>query len=583
MNVRDNFRNSVFKNTTADFKNSVLYTFQTVFHKSAYSYCCCPCAFDHEFFLYLEDGQINDEIYRRTETSVVNGRCPHVNQVPKEWLEDSWVSNAHIAVAADNREIDPVLLHMAQDFETGIFNLKLSNVVLAKYKTIAARYFWLFHVQNYHVNFFLDPGFKIHDKLVCRRNYEHPDHITVKYSSYLDHCIQAKNEARISHVLRNTFYTKSQFKQAMHFTMKENLNELQKVFLDRIKTGESEMIEDFVCSAVMYNQTDILSTVLDMADTNCKTKQKDNEGAQRLNFGRDLLKKVSKLCIILNKQSCIGILTDKNVLQESNLSNKDEISELLFSLRRYCTDFRDEIVAALKIRTNVKEECRNYLDRNLISIAQIPHVIKGVLALAGDITDGVQPENSLLLRILQRLNMYNSDVRETIKLLIDVNPDMSLQHNVIQLAIAQDEFMYKTMQSSGSMNAVSISVTGTYKTDAKEHGLFGYDEEDFALNFAAPFLLECGLPFERSFLEDTVSKNLHSAEINYIQVYVDNPKSLKVSCRDTLRKNFKGLKLHKFLENTRCPQKIKDFILMEYILKPTVFQGSSQYFYQNRY
>ena len=25
------------------------FAFKTVFYKSAYSYCCCPCGFEHEF------------------------------------------------------------------------------------------------------------------------------------------------------------------------------------------------------------------------------------------------------------------------------------------------------------------------------------------------------------------------------------------------------------------------------------------------------------------------------------------------------------------------------------------------------
>ena len=70
------------------------------------------------------------------------------------------------------------------------------------------------------------------------------------------------------------------------------------------------------------------------------------------------------------------------------------------------------------------------------------------------------------------------------------------------------------------MKSLSANATGTYETDAKEHGLFGYDECDFALKFEAPFLLECGLhvPVERSNLEEAIFNNLHSVEINYIQM-----------------------------------------------------------------
>ena len=141
--------------------------------------------------------------------------------------------------------------------------------------------------------------------------------------------------------------------------------------------------------------------------------------------------------------------------------------------------------------------------------------------------------------------------------------------------------MHKTEKNTHSMGAGSNE--GTYITDAKQHGLFGYDDCAFALNFAAPFFMECGFPVSRSVLEDSVFKNLHPAEINYMQTYLDNTKPLKVACRHALRQKFKGLKIKQFLEKSNCPQKMQDFILMKSLLIPIVFKGSAPYLYPNRY
>ena len=296
----------------------------------------------------------------------------------------------------------------------------------------------------------------------------------------------------------------------------------------------------------------------------------------------DYIQRVSKLCTVLNRNSCKEVLANKGVLHEVILSNKYQIAELLFLLKMYYDDFRDEIVPALEKLANIQEGSRNYLDRNLISIAKTPHVVKEILALGVDANGDAPAENSLFLRILQRLNMYNSNVRETTKLLIGANPDLNLQHGVVELAISQDEFMHKTEKNTQSMGAGSNDLLGTYITDAKQHGLFGYDDCAFALNFAAPFFMECGFPVSRSVLEDSVFKNLHPDEINYIQTYLDNPKPLKAACRDALRQKFKGLKIKQFLEKSNCPQKLQDFILMKSLLIPIVFQGSAPYLYPNR-
>ena len=253
----------------------------------------------------------------------------------------------------------------------------------------------------------------------------------------------------------------------------------------------------------------------------------------------------------------------------------------------YDDDIRDEIVAALRQIPNVQEECRNYLDRNLISIAKTPHVVEKLLALGVDTDDDyvhVPAENSLFLRMLQHFNLYNHNVRETAKLLMSANPDLDQQHGVVELAIVQDELMYKTEHlNSSDRDARMTDITGSYQSDANEHGICGYDNCAFALNFVAPFFLECGFPVSRRALEESVFKNLHPAEINYIQTYLDNPKPLKVACRDAMRQNFKCLKIRKFLEASNCPKTIQDFILMKHLLQPTVFQGSVPYLHPCRF
>ena len=76
------------------------YSFKTVFHKSAYSYCCCPCAFDHEYVGYLsDDGTVNDNLLDRVISNVMNGQCPHVTDVPEMYTKETRIGAIHIVAA----------------------------------------------------------------------------------------------------------------------------------------------------------------------------------------------------------------------------------------------------------------------------------------------------------------------------------------------------------------------------------------------------------------------------------------------------------------------------------------------------
>ena len=109
---------------------------------------------------------------------------------------------------------------------------------------------------------------------------------------------------------------------------------------------------------------------------------------------------------------------------------------------------------------------------------------------------------------------------------------------------------------------------GNYRMDAREHGLFEDNDQDgFVYNFMGPFLIECGFPFTSSLLRRCLDKQLHSTELDYLQQCLVSPRRLTLSCRDSLRKHFKGHKIHKYLDITECPQSVKDFILITRLLE----------------
>ena len=69
---------------------------------------------------------------------------------------------------------------------------------------------------------------------------------------------------------------------------------------------------------------------------------------------------------------------------------------------------------------------------------------------------------------------------------------------------------------------------------------------------------------KRNLLQNAIGEgNLHEAELEYFQKYLDELRSLILRWRDVLRHHFVGRKLHTFPETQALPNKMKDFILIK--------------------
>ena len=76
------------------------FPFQTVFCISGYSYQCCSCAYEHEFVDYISDnGQIDDEMFCKITKCIADGKCPHVDEAPKDHLTETKIYGIHLATA----------------------------------------------------------------------------------------------------------------------------------------------------------------------------------------------------------------------------------------------------------------------------------------------------------------------------------------------------------------------------------------------------------------------------------------------------------------------------------------------------
>ena len=556
MEGKSDFRKCFGMGNRSDLNFRTLFAFKTVFSKCSYSYRCCPCAFEHEFFLYIgEDGRVvDDEIYRRIERSIADGRCSHVRHVDDESLRETSVFGAHVAAILGSD-------HAAHQLVSGIFELSPNDIACVKQKYMKAKTYQILYSHAFHGQIY--DVFSTFEKLLCHKFDKNGNQMiavsTISYSKLFFH---PRDSAKLDHILSCLLYKQEHIEQTICHALKNNLTDLQGTLVEHIRiraeqTERTRIICYFIRSAILYDCPEILRIVIEK-------ELKDNAHTRTINarteFAPENFQTLSIICEILNRHACKEVFATHGFAHDGNVSVTYRISELFHLLKIFYSDFKDELVATLKQVPKIEEKSGTYLDRNIDFVAEATQVVSEILALGADI-DGI---NNLFSRILQHFNLNNRKVRETAKVLLSANPDLSQQQGVVELALSQDELLYKKERAATHTTAL----INTYNCDAKEHGQFGYNGNDLALNFAAPFLLECGFPVSRIALEDAVFKNLHPAEIKYIQAYLDSPKPLVLACRNTLRNNFRGKKLWEFLKTTRCPQKIQDIILMKSLLQP---------------
>ena len=268
-------------------------------------------------------------------------------------------------------------------------------------------------------------------------------------------------------------------------------------------------------------------------------------------------------CTLLKRPNCKDVLSKYGVFQQEELPANDQTSQLLSLLEHFHEDFKDEIVTALKLIPNIKETAINYLHLYADSNAEKPHVVKTIIELGVYEDNAKSASDTIKLCDLESISVYDNSARDNIKLVLSKNPDLRLIEEKLQSAIMKDADLPNWENSRPCPRE--------YQMDAVEHGIFGFDHvqdtNNFALNFIVPFLMECGLPVERKTLLKALEEPLHPAEVAYMKDYLCKPKMLTVACRETLRKHFKGCSLHHFLENSGCPQKLKDIVLLKQLLQ----------------
>ena len=151
--------------------------------------------------------------------------------------------------------------------------------------------------------------------------------------------------------------------------------------------------------------------------------------------------------------------------------------------------------------------------------------------------------------------------RRVLEALLYANPDVMLNKDSLVLGLKVNERFH-----SGAPQ-MHWFTPARFLLDGKQHGICGHDV--LALNMVTPYLLECGFIAPENFIAMCHKNSLHPAVYSYVQHALTTPKSLKVSCRNAIRRHFVGPRIHKYMAayGKELPSFIKDFVLLKPLLR----------------
>ena len=345
------------------------------------------------------------------------------------------------------------------------------------------------------------------------------------------------------------------FVAALHFTLKNNLVTLQHSIvhymqlLDKYNLLSFERKNDCLLSVLMYNSQNLLEQMLDVLHLD---DSKDNTF-------------ISKCCMVLQKRGeCKNLLNHHGVIQHVNMSSEEHVNTIFALFCMFYNDFKDELYSLLETAPGIQQgfvrvallkqipSFSQYMYGNencIVKLAQTINELGNSETLVSD-AEIIVPQLQVMLRNYSGYGMSN---REAIELLVAENVDFENKMEC-NWEVPLHEFR--------SYNFI---------TDVREHGMYGHDGENLALNYVYPFLLECGYKIPRRKLQNVLYEKSNteseSIEVAYIINYLETPRSLQTCCRNTLRNHFRGRYIHRFVEVSGCPQKIKDFILLKDLLR----------------
>ena len=590
MDVKE-FQNLVTNKFMPDFDYiNYKFTFQTVFYISDYVYCCCTCGYEHEYLDYIsESGEIDKEIHEKVVKCIIDGKCPHVDNVPYEYQKEAGIYGINIAAAVGTtqalKDLHYQYSHSRGCRRSFLFHLGPFEMALIKNQHVASM-----PVMEHYANSY---SFQLRKHIAVQRLSKDTAQMKLEFATNLEVCIKMRNIHLVKSCLRFDSLG-SHPAAALHLTCKykKECKSIQKVLMKDYKRWRDL---DFTylakcCKiAIIYNDSKLLGKILKFVPNHTKR----------------WFEWLYMICHVLQQKKCATILKRHNIPMLFDMSPSEQVHSLL-SLLDY-SHVRDKVTTALNqipklsggfnsigdfngsflhyyIHKLTGNKSDYYRDHNYTSTGHnYCQVLKSIIDFEPNSINcrdgnGMTPLMYLLSRSVNILPL----VRQIAEILIYENPDLEQEQTTVIYGIKRDKQLNQQGTRVHRLSYLAYysyipdsfipDVKAGFQMDAQEHGLFGHeDQESFAFNFFVPLLIESGFPVPTEVKSLLVSKkgSLHPAENAYIAHYLETPRLLTLCCRDTLRKHYTGRQVHGYVKKTNMPQNIRDFILLKALLKCT--------------
>ena len=555
-------------------------SFKTVFFISDYSYCCCMCGYEHEYFDYIsESGKINEEMYDKIVKCLSEGKCPHVDGTAPECLKETGYYAINLATAVGTKQA-------------------LNNYVTGYLRRAACRNSILFYLGPFEIALMKNPNaatLPVMKKFATSHSTDMKKHLHVQrlgkdtartkivFMSNLENCIRKNNQDLIEKCIKieKPYYD---IVTAINLTYKQKqdpglIQSILENYFKGIKNENRTYLVIQCCKlAIIYNDCHLLRKLL---------KLKNIKKRSRL---------LHIICYVLQFKNCLVTLTKCNVPMSYAMSAGQQV-ECLVDLLDY-SHLRDKAIAALKKISNLSDIIKSEFPGTLLNyyiFKQMTErnyycgysmdtgnsycqVLKSIVEIDPNSISSVDGHGLTPLMNLLRFKSVNCIpiVRQIAEILIYENPDISKEWRAILFGMEKD------IEMNGCGNRIHRTcsypdnfipdMNEGFLMDGQHHGMFGNDDQDsFPFNFFVPLLIEAGFPLSIAARRALESKctDLHPSEAAYIVDYLGGIRPLILCCRDTIRRHYKGRQIHAFVKKLDMPEKIRDFILVKTLLKCT--------------
>ena len=548
------------------------FSFETVFSIYSYSYCCCPCAFEHEYLDYLSDDGVNESMFERIKENIARRRCEHVDGVLSQYVHETRVTGQHIVAASgvlpdkdDYQQIDTKMFNLYPYMMAVLkkHSLEVENFINHCYSLAKEQDSSVYLITNF---------------LYARRFVERPEMIGLQVKQITEICAIQKDPLLfcILDLVSLEDFDKH-LSNAFETLYRDKASDMLKRMSDFIRSRIwSSVRGSVVCSygfcrclqsIILYNEPEML------ADCLCHY-----EGSTDDRWFLELKRLVTQTSCFFHREKCCEVLKRAHLFSDDvKCEDEDTVKEdLLDTATKSLIEYPDRLSATFAtviekdpvVHDIIINKFRNGLMREKIAL-------KSLFDIGFDMNsvEAGNPIDGILSDVLDPIQYYNS--REALEMFIYENVDIDRNENSVAMAIQVVDkgivncelFTQGLEYWMDSMSIGDPDYSRSYVMNGLVQSPYRHEGGHFVLNFVAPLLLECGYPANHTLLHEALDKDLHDEELEYFRQYLSKPKSFKLSCCLALRSKFKGRAVHRFVEAANLPQTISDFILFKHVLK----------------